>query len=77
MSQFSIYCNVCEDDRDLLYAPESGSYTCVECGTIYYDEDGVFDATDWEGHRAYYRGSKLAGLVPDPDWPDDEITSRY
>ncbi len=68
MSRYSGICPECEDYRDLVYAAESGSFSCIECGHILYDEDGILDAEEYEYNRDIYRGSKLAGLVPDPDW---------
>lgn len=69
--RFTIYCAECEDDKALIQDSDSGSYQCPDCDSIYYDEDGVFDAQEAEYYYQTYKGAKLAGLIPEDDVPRD------
>lgn len=69
IDRYSIFCKECDDDRTVIPDTDSGSYRCIECDTIYYDEDGVFDAAEAEYYYSSFKGARLAGLIKEEDVP--------
>lgn len=71
--RYSIFCKECEDERTLIPDTDSNSFRCPDCDSIYYDEDGVMDLIEAEYYYETYKGAKLAGIIDEPDYPNEPI----
>lgn len=71
--RFSIFCNDCQDSRDLILDSDSNTYRCPDCDSIYYHEDGVFDADTAVYYHLAYKGSELESLLPKEIYEDEYV----
>lgn len=73
MDRYSVYCDDCEDDVFLLPIHYRGTksidYFLDEKAHTFDWEDGVKDHEYVKDMYALYRGAKLAGFIPDPEFP--------